>query len=287
MQKTLGKSVIFELACRSLKNFFKQQGINQSASLAFYALLASIPLVFLAISVASTILGDTKPALEFLKENLDKIVPLYKDEIMAQIEQLFSKTAAIRLKSIIFIFWTTGLFFDRLHKNLILPFESTQGKFSRWRKVLPWIAGPALSALLLCVLLATHIIEYIPFDLLPSEFLHFNLWLSHFYSAVGLTVLVFIIYNILLPALVRPLPTLIISFILALISLIVTYAFTSLVVRLSEYSLIYGSLSGTVLFLLWLEFNMALILLGGHFLHLWREWTVQQKALKNESAKDG
>jgi uncharacterized BrkB/YihY/UPF0761 family membrane protein len=38
---------------------------------------------------------------------------------------------------------------------------------------------------------------------------------------------------------------------------------------LPNYNAFYGSLSGTILFLFWLEWNMSLLIVGGHFLRLW------------------
>ena len=49
----------------------------------------------------------------------------------------------------------------------------------------------------------------------------------------------------------------------------VTLLFTSLLVRLPAYYVMYGSLAGAALFLLWLDYNMMLILWGAHLIRLW------------------
>ena len=49
-----------------------------------------------------------------------------------------------------------------------------------------------------------------------------------------------------------------------------TAAFGQFVAHGGRYELVYGSLSGAVLFLLWLQYNACLVLWGSWFLRLWR-----------------
>jgi membrane protein len=61
-----------------------------------------------------------------------------------------------------------------------------------------------------------------------------------------------------------------VSAVLAVAAWAVTVGFGQFMAHGGRYELVYGSLGGAVLFLLWLDYNACLVLLGAWFLRLWR-----------------
>jgi membrane protein len=57
----------------------------------------------------------------------------------------------------------------------------------------------------------------------------------------------------------------------------VTALFTWFVSAMPRYNMVYGSLAGAVLFVLWLHYSTAVILWGGHFLRIWRQGHAPKK----------
>ncbi len=248
----------------SFRAFLRYQGINQSAALAFFALLSFIPLLFLIVAVAGVFLGDTKAVQDFIQSQLSNVAPLLQDTLTLRINRLLGMAAGLGWMSLGFIIWTSGLFFSALQTSLLLPWIREHGyKKHKWRYVLPWLAGPVLGILMIGAMLFMTVASYIPAEYLPVKVV------PEFWSWLILSLLIFLFYNILLPRQRTPGATAIISLILSAASLAITFVFVHIFSSMPNYALVYGSLAAVILFLLWLNYNMALILIGGHFIRLW------------------
>jgi membrane protein len=248
----------------SFRAFLRYQGINQAAALAFFALLSFIPLMFLIVAVAGIFLGDTQAVQDFIKDQLSNVAPLLQETIEQRINKLLGMAKGLGLMSLGFILWTSGLFFSALQTSLLLPWIHEHGyKKPKWRYVFPWLAGPVLGILMIGAMLFMTVASYIPTGNLPIKVV------PEFWSWLILALLIFLFYNLLLPRRRTPGATAILSLILSAASLAITFVFVHIFSSMPNYALVYGSLAAVILFLLWLNYNMALLLLGGHFIRLW------------------
>lgn len=256
---------LWTLLRRASREFLRLQGVSQAAALSFYALLSFIPLVFLALSIAGRILGDPQRVRSLFDQYKDLLMPEAHNELYAHAVRLLESSAGLGWMSLGFILWTSGLFFASLQSNLLLSWPPAAHPSGWLRRLLPWVLGPAFGFLLPVAMLAMHVASFLPWRWLPFEIAP-EVWTWAFLSA-----LIFLIYILFLPRRLPWLATGVLALTMAGGSQILTLIFVKLISTLPNYALVYGSLAGLVLFLLWLEYNMALILWGGHCIRLWKE----------------
>ena len=248
---------------QAVLDFWHYQGVSQAAALAFYALLSFIPLLFLIIAIAGMIWGDPDALQHFVEEQDSLVVPWVRKMLHYRLLQLLGGGHGLGWMSLGFIVWTSGLFFAVMQSSLLLPWQREHDhKKGIWRWGMPWVVGPALGFLLPLAMLIMHVSSYMPWDWLPVDFM------PEFWTWALLAVLVFSLYKLFLPLHVPAGVTLLLSMVIAGASQALTLLFSWVFSTLPSYSLVYGSLASIVLFLLWLEYNMALILLGGHCIRL-------------------
>lgn len=246
--------------------FFRYQGVNQSAALAFSALLSFIPVIFLALSVAGRVFwGDPAQLSDFIENQLNFLVPWIKQTVHTRMTLLLASAPGLGWMSVVFICWASGIFFAMLQSCLLLPWAREHDhKKGRWRLPLPWLLGPVIGFLLVGAMLLMHLGSFVSQDWLPFAIV------PEFWTWLILSILVFLNYRLFLPRRASTTVALVLSMVISGLSQGLTTLFVRVFFSLPNYSVVYGSLAGIVLFLLWLDYNMALILWGGHYIRLWK-----------------
>jgi len=276
MKRSLGKVAATISAAGG--EFFRHQGVNQAAALAFYTLLSFIPLFFLTISVLSLFMGDSWEAQQYVRLELDKIMPWVDELLFKRIQRLIWASPGLGWQSLAFIIWSSGLFFSLLGRNLRHPWRADREPARGWRRLLPWLAGPVVGAALLALVILVQFMGYMPYKLLPKSALREYYWLTLVWGLLCFALLILGIYAALLPR-IRPIRVALpLCLSLAGAGYGVTWIFSRLLAGLPRYNLVYGSLAGMILFLLWLNYNLALILFGGHFIRIWGAETAHERA---------
>ncbi len=253
------------LGIAALKEFWRYQGVSQAAALGFYALLSFIPLIFLILAIAGMIWGDTAELQEFIEKQDKLLMPWVQQTLESRMHSLLQQAAGLGGVSLLAIFWTSGLFLAVLQNSLLLPWATEHShKKGVWRWAMPWIFGPALGVILPVAMLLMHLGAYLPewFSIryLPA----LGAWCVFFGG-------IFMVYKLFIPLHVSWRRCAFLSLLISGASLALTLFFSHILAALPGYTRIYGSLAGIILFLLWLEYNMAVILWGGHVLRLWQE----------------
>lgn len=259
-----GKGIV-AFGVKALQEFWHYQGISQAAALGFYALLSFIPLLYLIVAVAGMIWGDTVELQAFFERQDTLMLPWIKETIDTRLDALLQLAPGLGWMSLGFIVWTSGLFFAVLQSSLLLPWARTRRhRKGVWRWALPWILGPALGFVLPVAMLLMHLAGYLP-NWLPMQSL----------SALGSWFVFFVgimtVYKLFMPLNCSWTKVVLLSLLISCASLALTLLFSQILSSLPNYTRIYGSLAGIVLFLLWLEYNMSVILWGGHLLRLLEE----------------
>jgi len=265
------RSRIIRVLGASLRDFFRLHGFTRAAALGFYALVAFIPLIFLAVSAAGVIAGEAETARNFIADQLELMLPWYKDLVMSRLAGLVLIASNLGLHSVVFMFWTSGLFFFELQQSLLAdwPRPPRQGAWRWLRRAFPWVAGPAFAVILLVFMAAAQVLSYLPRELLPAAVSSRLAIPPLIVSFAGLALMFFMMYVFILPARGRLPVMLALAACLSGASHVITLVFSRVLTGLPNYNVFYGSLSGTILFLFWLEWNMSLLIVGGHFLRLW------------------
>ncbi|MDQ7032372.1 MAG: YihY/virulence factor BrkB family protein [Desulfonauticus sp.] len=242
------------------KYFLLHQGFLFSAGLTFYALLSFIPLIGLLISLAGIFLHDTVIIQQFLQNKL-AILPWAKDIVLTQLNYFLASAPKFSGLSFVFILWTSGLFFSALQSCFYVIYQKKPQKYY-WHIPLPWLLGPFLGFGLFILMFVGQIIKHIPSKYLPN--LDPDMW-----TWLGTGMLIFILFQFLSAKRPSWRVSIVTALVISLISEGITQFFSHILWYQPNYSLVYGTLSSLILFLLWLNANMVMILWGAYFLFFW------------------
>ncbi len=256
-------------ASASLTEFFRAGGPTQAAALAFYALLSSIPLCFLVLSFHEMVSGDSWGAQVFLRRELAAITPFVDEVLVGRARRLLWASPGLAWESLAFILWSSWLLVGGLRRALRLPWREVAGAApGGWPGRLAGIVlGAVTGALFVAAVAGVLYLAHLPRLSPPGSAFR---RLSPFWGVCCLTGLFYAVYLLFLPAR-RPLRAVCgLSAVLAVAAFAVSSLFVALVAGLPRYHLVYGSLSGAVLFLLWLDYNAWLLLWGAWFLRVWQ-----------------
>lgn len=259
-------------AGRAFRSFLRHQGPNHAAAGAFHALLSAVPLFFLAVLLLGEALGDRGQALSIAARQLSGVVPWFDDELMGRVRRLTWAAPRMAPLGMAAICWTAGLFFAMLRRNLLLPWREPRADSPPdWRGIARfWLVTPLASLCLLAVLAGALYASALPGLALSRAEARQWAWLVACWNLLWPWAFVCAVYVVLLPG-VRPLRlTLGVSGALSLAGWGLTALFGAVLSRLPRAGLVYGPLADAVLFLLWLNYNTALVVYGGHFIRLWR-----------------
>ncbi len=276
--KTKARTLL-SVAVRAFRSFLRHQGPNHAAAAAFYSLLSVVPMFFLTVLLIGEVLGDRAQALTVAGRQLSGLIPWFDDELMHRIRRLIWAAPQLGPASMAVICWTAGIFFAMLRRNLRLPWRRAPLDASGhpldhpvdWRESLRfWLVTPFASALLLAALAMVMYLSAWPgLALSRAELRHWS-WLLPAWNFAWPWAFVFATYLVLLPG-IRPLRlTLAVSGVLALAGWGLTALFSAVLSHAPRHALIYGPMGDAVLFLVWLNYNAALLVYGGHFIRLWR-----------------
>ncbi|KHK01040.1 Inner membrane protein YihY, formerly thought to be RNase BN [Desulfovibrio sp. TomC] len=256
------------LGGEAISAFFRSGGPTQAAALAFYALLSSVPLLFAMLALSGAVSGESWTGQMALRRQLAAITPYIDEVLVSRARRLLWASAGFSLESVLFLLWSSWLFLGALRRALALPWrQSPPPAVSLVGRVWGALWGGVGGVLFVGAVTAAMYLAYLP-RLEPQGSL-LRQW-SALWGVGCLTGLFAAAYVLFLPGR-RPLRAILaVSAGLAAAGWGVSLAFARLVAVLPRYELVYGSLSGAVLFLLWLDYNAWLVLLGAWFLHLWQ-----------------
>jgi membrane protein len=255
----------------SLAAFFRSHGPTRAAALAFYALLSCIPLFFVMLAGYGLVVGDTWTAQLLLRRQMAIVAPFMDAGLVERARRLLWASPHLTWQSLAFIVWSSWLFVGALRRALALPWRAAGPAPRTWRMWPATLAGvvrgPLVGLLFVAALTLALSFAALP-RLEPAGSLARAL--SPVWGVACLTGLFAAIYLLFLPRR-RPLRA-VGGLSAGLAGAVFTGSafFTDVLVDPSRYHLVYGSLSGAVLFLLWLDYIACLLLWGAWFLRCWQ-----------------
>ena len=90
----------------ALSSFMRNNDLTAASSLAFSAMLALIPTLFLLTYLLSLAIGSSSQALARTQELLMRLLPAYSQDIVKEVRLLASHKGAVGLVNIVVLFWT-------------------------------------------------------------------------------------------------------------------------------------------------------------------------------------
>jgi len=260
---------ILEVIPRALSHFTEQRGAETAASLAYYTFFSIFPMLLVFIVIGSFFV-DQYVIQDQLLSALQGIVPGVEEVIIANIERVLNGRGAVTFFALISLIWSATNVFDIIAKNINRAFPQADIPDFLKRRMLGFFMFLALGGLLLLSLAASTLSGLIPVFNIPlnGRTLHETLiWrIGAFLLPVGINMLLFW-------ALYQWVPTIKVSrkasimgaTIAALAWELLNFLFTRYLNNaLSQYRLIYGSLSTIVALLFWIYLTAIIALIGAH-----------------------
>ncbi len=90
----------------ALSSFMRNNDLTAASSLAFSAMLALIPTLFLLTYLLSLAIGSSTQALARTQELLMRLLPAYSQDIVKEVRFLAAHKGAVGLVNIVVLFWT-------------------------------------------------------------------------------------------------------------------------------------------------------------------------------------
>jgi membrane protein len=258
------------LLYRSIRDFFKDDGLFLSASLSYYVMLTIVPLGLFVVALIGSLLGGNPGLRDFFVDKLVGLFPQVTGTITGELKKLISYTEIGRWSILLYALLSLQLY-SAMHYAMETVFN-VQEKRSCVSFILHAII---LVTLLMCLIFISFALTtLVPLltalkPLLP--WLRIGLITSivvQYVVPLGLIQFAAIVVYMMLPkrkilfrhAFWGGLFT-------AVFLEVAKYAFTWYVGTIMRLGTIYGSLSVFVVFLLWVYYAASIFLVGGEIVH--------------------
>lgn len=253
---------------RTTRDYFSHQGNLYSASLAFFVILSIIPSLFLMLSILGPILGNTFNVEDVIMREFSHI-PWLQQLLLERMRDFLNMATGLSWVSLAFVLWTSGMFFHALRKAFAAIW-STQKLPLLVRIPLPWLITPLFSLLVAVLVPASNFLTLLPIDPLVT------MVPSFVFNALLMSLFVFLLFLVLLPKNKSTAKTYAVALLTAVAIQAGSTIFATMVTfSRPRYQIVYGALSSLILFLLWANLCMAMILWSVHLLRNWTNppWT--------------
>jgi len=148
----------------ALSSFRRNNDLTAASSLAFSAMLALIPTLFLLTYLLSLAVGSSTQALARTQELLMRLLPAYSQDIVKEVRLLASHKGAVGLVNTVVLFWTMTPF--------VADMRFVLGKVFRRRTGRPFLLEKLFDVVISMVFLvglAAVMVAGIAFQLLENE----------------------------------------------------------------------------------------------------------------------
>jgi membrane protein len=251
---------------RSLINFFKHDGPMLAGSITCFFIMSIIPFLLFLVAILGYFLGEYQAFYDFLAARVADFSPKATYEVMAEIQKTIRYQRVGFFSLILYAYFSFQLYFA-FERAVNLIFES-QGKRS------------LLKSMLLSLLLAFSLIILLVVFFGIRVILPFVETVAHYIPWLKCGVITRVIMGFLLPmvfwflmttTLFMVLPEKRIRLYRAVLGALATtflleagkYLFTYYAMfKVSQFGMIYGSLTAVVIFLLWVFFAACVFLIG-------------------------
>lgn len=255
-------------------NFFKDNCVMLAGSLTFFSIMAVIPFCLLLLTFFNYILGTNEEFLKFFVLKLEGLFPEITSEFTDKITKFLSVKGIEKITLILYAFQSYQLF-------LSLEFAADAIFKKKIRRHF-------LTSLILSMLLVTFIIFLILISFAASsaismlmryeEFLPFlkvdritGFLIGFVVPVILLFVAVTSLYLIVPKQKVRLRNAFAGAFLTTIFLGAAKHIFTFVIGKVLDLGVIYGSLSITIIFLLWFFYSWCIFLIGVEIVHLLEE----------------
>lgn len=250
---------------RGFINFFKDNCVMHAGSLTFFSIVAVIPFCLLLLTLFNYVLGTNEEFMRFFVVTLQKLFPAITVEFTEKIIKLLSIKGIEEITLLLYAFQSFQLY-------LCLEFASNAIFKRRGRRhfLISFFLSLILVTLIIILILlsfgaSSAITMLSQYREIPT-FMHIDKITGFLLAVVVPLVLVFVAVASLYVIVPRYRIKLKYALVGALFTTVflelAKYIFTFVMKEVIDFGVIYGSLSVTVVFLLWIFYSWCIFLIG-------------------------
>ena len=250
----------------ALKKFDRDNGLLLSSGITFNLLVGLIPLTLLLLSLSGSYLFSDREVLDHLRHTLERMAPALDPEIMENIFGLIQDRKVVGILGIGGLVIAVLSVFSSLRTalNIVFQVEKPQGI----------IRGTAIDLLMLLMAGIFHIVSMA----MTSVFTFYKSYPSQSVLTLGPMIIFFLkylvpflftfwmfffIYKIAPNRRIHSITALKATCFASVFWEVAKQFFGWYVLNIGKYSVVYGSLSTLVIFVLWVSYSAAILILGG------------------------
>jgi len=264
----------FGLLWQALKKFNGDNGFFLSSGIAFNVLINLLPFIMLLLALVGTYLYNDQEVLNHIRAYFRDVAPAVDPKIMGNLMDLIQKRRLVGILGFAGLLWTSTWVFSslRIALNIVFRAKKSQGMLRGIGVDLLMIV--LVGILLLVSMILSPVVMFlqsyqgqIPVAMGPTI-----QWILKYLLPFFLTYCMFsLIYKIVPNKRVHIKSALQAALFASLLWELAKHLFAWYVVHLPMYSILYGSLSTLVIFVLWVYYSSTILIVGGEFAYFLEE----------------
>ncbi|MGZ6248743.1 MAG: YihY/virulence factor BrkB family protein [Syntrophales bacterium] len=265
----------FGLLWQALKKFNGDNGFFLSSGIAFNILINLLPFIMLLLALIGTYLYNDQEVLNHIRAYFRDVAPTVDPKIMGNLMDLIQKRRLVGILGFAGLLWTSTWVFSslRIALNIVFRAQKSQGMLRGISVDLLMIV--LVGILLLVSMILSPVVMFlqsyhgqIPVAMGPTI-----QWILKYLLPFFLTYCMFsLIYKIVPNKRVHIKSALQAALFASLLWELAKHLFAWYVVHLPMYSILYGSLSTLVIFVLWVYYSSTILIVGGEFAYFLEEY---------------
>ena len=264
----------FGLLWLALRKFNDDNGFFLSSGITFNILINLIPFIMLLLALVGTYLYNDQEVLNHIRAYFRDMAPALDPKIMGHLMDLIQSRRIVGIVGFVGLLWFSTWVFGSLRIALNIVFRVGKRRGMLWG-----IAMDLLMILLAGILLLVSMILSSAVTLLQSYQVRIPVaigptiqWLLKYVLPFFLTFcMFFLIYKIIPDKRLHFKSALQAAIFAGVLWELAKHLFGWYVVHLTETSIVYGSLSTLVIFVLWVYYSSTILVVGGEFAYFLEE----------------
>jgi membrane protein len=255
------------LLLAALKKFYEDHGFFLSAGITFNLLIGLIPLSLALLSLAGSYLYSDQAVLSHISKHLEDMLPSFLDpEVMNNLLTLIHGRKIAGVLGIGGLLWTSTMVFSSLRTALNIVFQVERGPGILKGKVIDLLMIFLAGIFHIVSMGITSVVTYLHgyhFQLFLSMGRIIPFVLSYLVPFLFTFGMFFLIYKLIPNRRIHFKMAFEAALFTSLLWEVTKQLFGWYIMGLGRFSLIYGSLSALIIFVLWVYYSSSILLLGG------------------------
>ncbi|MGC1404851.1 MAG: YihY/virulence factor BrkB family protein [Thermodesulfobacteriota bacterium] len=264
----------FGLLWQALKKFNEDNGFFLSSGVAFNILITLFPFILLLLGLVGTYLYNDQEVLNHIRAYFRDVAPTVDPKITGNLMDLIQKRRIVGILGFIGLLWTSTWVFSSFRTALNIVFRAKKGQGMIRGIIVDLLMIVLVGILLLVSMILSPVVIFlqgyrgwIPMAIGPTI-----QWILKYLLPFFLTYcLLSLIYKIIPSNKIHIKSVLQAALFTGLLWELAKHLFAWYVVHLARYSVLYGSLSTLVIFVFWVYYSSAILILGGELAYFLEE----------------